>query len=296
MNYHGDIVNSIVSSTDKKQTSNNCPLHPINIDIAQKKLENDDERQNNTRITITSFWKQIIVKTDGVHNNSEADEINDNSVSFISLNTIQVIFTIPFSIISNGSILNQTVSITDIKSNQLLASSNHICFNGSSFIVNYSTNQSLPYNICLYVLILSITLREIFICRTINNNSDGNENPIVGPSVFFIVSQSVMSLLMMIIIYLVQISRKKNLINRVGQHFVCNNLITHKSSIILLNDAINSEIMHDINLNNFISAPIEEKVLAATDLTSTRNDRRFTHHTLIDMKELIKQLSLSNKN
>ncbi|CAF2388753.1 unnamed protein product [Rotaria sp. Silwood2] len=288
MNDHEDIVNSTVPSTNEDLVSNNCSLQPINIDVQLDKLESDDQRQKYTMITITSVWKKIIVKTDSDDNNSEADEINDSSISFISLNTIQVIFTVPSTIISNESILNRTVFITDIKSNQLLASLNHICFNGSSFIINYSTNQSLPYNMCLYVLISSITLREIFICCTINNNSDDNENQIVGPSISFIMSQSVISLLLMLIINLVQTSRKKNLVNCVGKHFFHNKLITHKNSITILNDSINSEMINDIHLKNFISSSVEEQVLAANDLTSTRDNRRFTHHTLIDIKELAK--------
>ncbi|CAF0790480.1 unnamed protein product [Rotaria sordida] len=307
MSDYDNIENLTLPSTNEDHILNNCSLQPINIDTLQHKIESNDQRENQTMIRMTSSWKQIVVKTDDNHDHSQADddddhddsqtnEINDNLVSFTPLNTIQVIFTIPDIIISNETILNQTIFITDVKSNQLLASLNYICFNGSSFIINYSTNKSLPHDVCLYVLISSIALKEIFICRTINNISNINKGHSDQSSRVFIISQCIVNCLMMIIIYLVHIGRKKNLINRVGQHFLHNKLVTHKNSVIIFHDRINPDIINNIHLNNLISSPIEEQVLAANDLISTRNDRRFTHHALIDVTELTKQMNLSNKN
>jgi len=39
-----------------------------------------------------------------------------------------------------------------------------------------------------------------------------------------------------------------------------------------------------------------EQVLSTANLIAISNDRRFTNHTLIDIKEFTKRLSISHKN
>ena len=107
-------------------------------------------------------------------NENDYGETGDHSTSS---NNIQVIFTIPYTV-SNDAILNQTVFITDAVHNQLLATITQMCINGSSIIINYSTNKPLPHNVCLYLVLnmtLSTTIREIFTCRTIGKNASSND-------------------------------------------------------------------------------------------------------------------------
>lgn len=267
---HGDIVTSNVSSINES-----C-VQSINIDTAK----------NNQTIPITSFWKPIIPEKDG----GESGESEEDSTSS---KYIQVIFTIPYTI-SNGSILNLTVSITDPIHNQIIPSLIHICINSSSFIINYLTNQSLPHYICLYVSLLATPLKEIFICRTISKDiqpdddddetHDGHTG--TGPSAIFIVLQCVLILLMMLFICVIEISRKNHIVDRVSKRLFRHPQVRRMAAADILNESINRRgTSHEIQLNT------EQQVLDANGLTPTHNERRFTNHTLMNITELTKRLS-----
>lgn len=237
-----------------------------------------------------------------------------------SLNIIQITFTIPYNL-SNQSIVNKTILILDVPHRRLLASINHICFNQSSFFVNYSTYQPLPHDVCLYLLLnltSTMTLKEMIFCRTIEHspseNSTSSKHP-VGPSGFFILSQCIIIFVMMLIIYSVQTAREKNLINRMSERVV------HTRAFITVfgNKAAMQRSNPDVGMNTishpattlqaglrqmvlnrqlpFVPSPIEEQVLAANDLTSTINDRRVTRQSinrdLIPIKKLTKRISLA---
>lgn len=204
---------------------------------------------------------------------------------------IQIIFNISYSI-SNGSILNQTIFITNAINNQLIGILTQFCINGSSAIINYSTNKPLPQNVCLYVLLNitpSIALKKIFICRTINNHSsshdydykigdDDDNNESVGLSPLFIIEQGIMSFFMMFIIHLIHANRKKHFVNRIKQFIHHKKLVARANNI----DKINLEITNE---RNFITPSIEEQVLDATDLTTKHNDRKILNHNLIGINE-----------
>jgi len=299
-------------------------MQSINIDKVVN--ETDIQHSNSTTIT-TSDMIHFISSSKGqvVTNNDEND---DHSVP---LNIIQIMFTIPYNI-SNESILNKTVFITDIRHNQLLASLTNICVNESSFFINYSTIQPLPHTICLYLLLnltSSLTLREIIFCHTIedlyNHTSSSNDtgpdtHSTVGPSGFFILSQCIIILVMMFIIYGVETARQKSLVNRVSQRLFRSRLYitifgnktvvpTRSNTIhVPINPAATLEVglnlitfnRHLTSLpNHQIITPIEEQVLAASDLTSTMNDRRATRprisRGLIDVKEFTKRMSVAHE-
>jgi len=303
-------------------SSNICSKQSINID----KTVNKTDIHHSTSPTITtidigqftSSWKREVVTN------------NDHS---ILLNIIQIVFTIPYQI-SNESILNKTIFITEITHYQLLATLTDICFSESSFFVNYSTIQPLPQNICLYLLLnltSSMILREIIFCRTIedlysNNTSLSNDtqsttSQSVGPSEFFILSQCIIILIMMFTIYGVNTARQKNFVDRVNQRLLRNRFYltifgkktvvrtgsravnTSRASATTLQVSLNQIAFHHhlTSLPNYqISLPIEEQVLAANDLTTTINDRRatrpFINRDLIDIKEFTKRMSLANEN
>ena len=160
---------------DSATSSNSCSTQSINI--------NTTVSETNTSLAMNiiqfmSSWKQTIITDD-----------EDST----SLNINEVKFTIPYQI-SNESIINKTIFITDIKHHQLIATLTNICINSSSFIINYSTNKSLPHNVCLYLLLnLTISIqREIIFCRTIDgfyNNTPHDTSTAttstVGPSGYF---------------------------------------------------------------------------------------------------------------
>ncbi|CAF2391767.1 unnamed protein product [Rotaria sp. Silwood2] len=318
-------------TNENLSSSNICSTESINIDtsITESNIDHNIQHRSLTTITpidiiqFTSSWKRQMVI-----NNQHDDGQNNHSTP---LNMIQIIFTIPYTI-TNNSIHNKTAFITDVEHNQLLGSLTDICINESSFIINYSTIKPLPHNICLYLLLnltLSTTLREIFFCRTIDdlyndpslshNETEKNHN--VGPSEFFILSQCIIILIMMFVIYGVQTVRQKDLVNRVSERLVHsrpyitifgNRTPAHTSSndvnssinpATTLQRGLNHLVFHR-NLtalpNRQISAPIEEQVLAASDLTSTIFDRRATrpciNHDLIDVKEFTKRMSAQMEN
>ncbi|CAF0870436.1 unnamed protein product [Rotaria sp. Silwood1] len=327
-----DIIRLNVSLTNENSASSNiCLTESINIDTPPTEPNIDPNIQHNTSRTITpvdiiqfvSSWKRQIV-TDNHHD----DEQNNYSTP---LNMIQIIFTIPY-IITNNSIYNKTVFVIDVEHSQLLASLTDVCINESSFIINYSTIKPLPHTICLYLLLnltLSTTLREIFFCRTIDDlfnnlsvsHNETETNHSVGPSEFFILSQCIIILIMMFVIYGVQTVRQKDLVNRVSQRLVHSrpyiaifgNRTPVRTSINDVNSSINPATTLQRGLNHLvfhrnltslpnrqISAPIEEQILAASDLTSTIFDRRATrpciNRDLIDVKEFTKRMSVQMEN
>lgn len=289
---------------DSASSSNSCSIQSINIDTTVP--ETNTSLAMNI-IQFMSSWKQTIITDD-----------EDST----SLNIIEVNFTIPYQI-SNESIINKTIFITDIKHHRLLATLTKICINSSSFIVNYSINKWLPHNICLYLLLnLTVsTQKEIIFCRTIDdfNNSKLHDTSTAttgtgGPSGYFILSQCVIIILMMFIIYAVETARKKSLVNRVSQRLHRSRpyisifgikTITRTGSNAI-NTSINPATTLQVGLNQLvldrnlasIATPIEEQVLAANDLTSTIYDRRASrpslNRDLIDIKEFTKRISFPN--
>ncbi|UJR35725.1 hypothetical protein I4U23_028475 [Adineta vaga] len=309
---------------------NICSMESINIDtLSNGSDSHPDKHDDNTSTTILA--NDIIhFKSSWQQQQASADDQEQNDHSSV-LNTIQIIFTIPY-IILNNSILNNTVFITDIVHNELLASLTNICIDNSSFIVHYSTMKPLPHNICLYLLLnltSSTILREIFFCRTIDslsnitssNDSETEVHRAVGPSSFFILSQCVIILIMMIIIYGVQTARQKSLVNRVGQRLirsrpymiVFGNKTNGTAAIDTTNIPRNTTTTPQTGLNHLLFhrnltvkpnfkmiEPIEEQVLAANDLTSTMQDRRaskvYINRDLINVKEFTKRMSTTNES
>jgi hypothetical protein len=321
--FHYQQVRSVQSNNSNNNlvnlnvSSNICSRQSVNID---KPVDETGVQHNTSTAIIIPFkssWQQNIVT---------------NNDDLTSLNIIQITFTIPYTI-TNESILNETVFITDVKHNQLLATLTNICFNESSFFVNYSTIQSLPQTICLYLLLnltSSMTLREIIFCRTIENlynstsssdNTNTETNATAGPSGIFILSQGIIIFIMMFIIYAVHTAREKNLVNRVSQRVVRSRpyiiICGHKTVSHTSSDDVEATrksattLQAGLNLLRFnlhltalpnqqVTAAIEEQVLAANDLTSTLNDRGVTkpciNRDLIDVKELTKRISIANQN
>jgi hypothetical protein len=181
-------------------------------------------------------------------------EETDNSTS---LYNIEVIFTIHY-IISNGSILNQTVLITDPIHNQLLPS--------LIFIIDYSTNEPFPHNVCLYLLLLTTSLKEIFLCRTINNDMSPNDHgtsddTTSGPSVIFILLQALLIVLMMLFISLTQTAKKNSVIDRINKRLFRHKPAPRNSAANILEETINRKTTkNEIQLNNFIPKNTEEQV------------------------------------
>jgi hypothetical protein len=160
-------------------------------------------------------------------------------------------------------------------------------------------------------------LREIIFCRTIEysyNSLLENSTTIqtVGPSGFFILSQCIIILIMMFIIYGVQTVRQKNLLHRASERFIRSrpyiSIFGNKTIGCRSNVAINPSTTLQAGLNQIIfnrcltsiTAPIEEQVLAANDLTTTIHDRRTTrpsiNRDLIDVKEFTKRMSITIEN
>ena len=296
-------VNLNLSSSMNRDTPvlNSCLIQSINIDHSDDHID---------FIPFTSSWQQIIV--------------TDNDDSSTSLNIIQITFTIPYQI-SNQSIVNKTIFITDAIHNQLLASLTNFCYNDSSFFVNYSTIQPLPQTICLFLLLnltSSILPREIIFCRTIedsynttltsdNSTITTDTSHAVGPSGYFILSQCIIILIMMFIIFGVQTARQKDLVNRASERIIHSrtyitifgNKRSVRASSAVINQSIHPATTLQAGLNQLmfnrrptsVTAPIEEQVLAANDLTTTIYDRRATrpsiNRDLIDVKEFTKRMS-----
>ena len=288
---HGAVSNLNISSNSGNYSSNICPIQSLNFGIQRNKFNSDVERQKYLAIAITSSFTRIRATHD--YNDSDEDELDEADNHSDS---IQVIFTIPYTM-TNESILNETVFITDAAGNQLIATLMHICINNSSFIINYLTSKPLPHNICLYILLNITSLKELYLCRTINNNfssdhSASGDGHAVGPSGLFIVLLCMLIVLMMITIYVIQTARKKSLMNRITEHLFRNKAAARASK----RNIINPEMTNEAQLNNLITSPIEGQVLAANNLTSIHTDRRFTNHNLINIKEFTKRLSITNNN
>jgi hypothetical protein len=321
---HHQQIRSLQSIDDDNNlvNLNICSTQSINID----KTVNEIDIHHSTSTTITTIDIGQFVSS------WERDVVTNNDHS-VSLNIIQIVFTIPYKI-SNESILNKTVFITDVIHYQLLAILTDVCLSESSFFINYSTIQPLPQNICLYLLLnltSSMILREIIFCRTIedlhNNNTlslndtQSTTNQSVGPSGFFILSQCIIILIMMFTIYGVHTAREKNFLDRVNQRLLRSRpyiTIFGKKTVVrtgsrAVNPSSTSATTIQAGLNQIafhhrlkslpnyqINLPIEEQVLAAKDLTSTINDRRATRpcisRDLINVKEFTKRMSLANEN
>ena len=282
------------------QTNNVC-----SIDIDQTTNSSDPHRRvltNLSAIDFLSSWEQQIVQHATL------------------VNIIQITITLPYNL-TNQSILNQRIFILDVPHRQLLASITEICSNESSFFLNYSTVHPLPHDVCLYLLlnVTSTTIfKEIIFCRTIEHVIVENQTSIkhaVGPSGFFILSQCIIILIMMLTICSVQTAREKDLINRARDRLIRSRpFITvfgdkavarrSNATATTVNTVSNPATtlqagLRQLALNRhlaFVAPPIEEQVLAVNDLTSTINDRRMTrpsiHRDLIPIKELTKRISV----
>lgn len=302
------------SSSVHQTSANDCSSESINIDT----LEN----QTNVDIDIlqlTSSWQQKI-------DTKAHDEPTTPSSS--GLNQIEIIFTISSTIVSQ-SIIAKRVYIIDAKNNQLLATIiNNICLKNSSFIINYSTQKPLPHTVCLNLRLnrtSNLIREEIFFCRTLDglmkNDSSSHESDSshpVGPSQFFILSQCIIILIMMFIIFVVQTAREKNLMQRIRERLSRNRLYqtvfghkpaSHMDDSEMGRSALNPATTLQAGLNRLAfprhlgshvghpnNVPLEEQVLAATDLTTAINDRMatrpFNSRDLLDVKELTKRMSV----
>lgn len=286
-------------------SSADCSKQTINIDA----LANETGSTNEI-IQYTSSWQR--------NPNAQAHD-DENS----QLSSIEIAFTIPYSI-SGSSILTQRVFITDVTHNQLLASLSNLCLNGSSFIVNYASTIALPHNICLYLVLnhsLSAILREIVFCRTIadsetsassssSHETDGAHT--VGPSQFFILSQGIIILIMMFIIFIVQTARQKSLVHRARQRLSRSRpykvVFGHSvNGVEAKPTAISSATTLRAGLNHFVGprqrppnpndldASLNEQVLSAADLKSTVTDRSgarsYVNLDFINVKEFTKRMS-----
>ncbi|CAF0977516.1 unnamed protein product [Adineta steineri] len=303
---HSVTENSIVHTTSiLNDTLGKCLTQSTHIDSPKSKIITDNQRKNYALLAITSSWNIAMgTKSQGRDDSDEHDpgdgneDDSDDSEEYDSSETedhsesisYQVIFTFPYSI-SNGSILNQTVFITDPIKNHLIASVTLICINGSSFIINYSTNQPLPHNVCLFLLLnitSPATIREIFTCQVINANSSADyehavEGHAAGPSAVFIIAQGIMIFIMMMIICLAQVFKEKHVVNRFGQHL-------HRMQ---MPRAVLNGIIQDPNgmPRNMRSPSIQDQVLAANDLTTTTPGTNRPDQALININELTNRMN-----
>ncbi|UJR10332.1 hypothetical protein I4U23_014538 [Adineta vaga] len=283
---------------DGTYVSHKCLIQAMDTEKSKHTIKYQNQNQTLSFITAMSSRQKVAIskysERDDSHDDSDESNESDESSDHSSLsNNIQVIFSIPY-VVEDGSIVNQTLFITDAHNDQIVPSLSYICVNGSSFIVNYMTNKELPHNVCLYLLLnltSMSTLREIFTCHTIisnissNDDHDTNGKHAVGPSFIFIISQSVIILLMMVFISLVHNARNNRLANRLGQHLLRN---------IPIPQTIRNSILREPDRTDIIrhrSPSIGQQVLSAVDLTTTQTDRTPNDHTLIDITELTKRLS-----
>jgi hypothetical protein len=244
------------------------------IDCPSQSID-DDSRSQSMDIDLpqSRLEKSIEIETSAL-SSSESEEDSDDHP--IRINHIQVTFTIPYSI-SNDSILNETVFIIDLTHNQLIQTLISICINQSSFHIDYFTNVSLPHNVCLYLLLNMTNSKEIFLCRTIqkkfssmhdDHDDDHHEMDHISnvPGVIFVVIQSVIILIMMLIISMVYTVKNRRSVGT-----------TRRVTNVIISE------------EDFILSPIEEQVLAATDLTTIHKDHIFTNHNLNNIKKLTKR-------
>ena len=288
-----------LTNLSSSSSSNSCS---INID----EFENETDIQHKTSmIDVNQFLSSWQRETD------DDDDHSDLS------NMIQINFTIPYDLTTN-SILNQTIFIFDASNNQLLANSSNICRINSTFYLNYTTIRPLPHQTCLYVLLNLSISKEILFCRTIENSSNATTNVevdgshVVGPSEFFILSQCIIIFIMMMTIYSVQTAREKQLANRISQRviqsrpykMVFRTKAVQRSSTHIADSATTlkaglNQLKFHRNMS-IVDQPVEEQVLAATDLTATASERRATHlylnRDLIDVKEFTKRMSVQQES
>lgn len=196
----------------------------------------------------------------------DSHESDEDQSTDLKSNEITLI--IPFTLV-NGTIINETLYITDSNQNDLNLTQARLCVNDSNFNIKYSTNQPLPHTICLY---LHLTDSQLYICQTLQSNStsgDGNDddddNQEYSPSALFIVSQAVIICLFMLCICAIHTSKQKRIAYRVRRHFLQAN---------------------DSNLS-----AIQEEILSAGDLTSISTDRKFTKTNSITLDELTRKLT-----
>lgn len=203
---------SFAKAETKPPTSESCSTLTINIDSTNNKTN-----PNFDTFPFTSSLK-FISPGKGSTNDAVSTSTETTKIS-----QVEIIFNIPYSV-SNESIRNQTIFIVDAAENKILKIIDKPCWiNSSSIIVKYSTSKPLFHQICFFLAFNSTIMREIIFCRTIqnpNNNSTINGDQLhgdshaVGPSGFFILSQSIIILIMMLFIFAVQTAREKNLAQR----------------------------------------------------------------------------------
>ncbi|CAF0947413.1 unnamed protein product [Didymodactylos carnosus] len=296
-----------------------CSQNPINIDQNTDDTDHDVEQHDQPITSDTYQFSSIWEKDPSSVDNSEEDD--DRS-------TIEIQFYIPYVLNDPNSILNHTIYIRGGLDNHLLSTITEICINStSSFSIKYTTTKPLPHNICLYLVINVTTIREIFLCRTIDdtdssdddhasdNGHGSNDSHAIGPSPFFILSQCVIILIMMLIIYAVQTAREKRIFNRI-KHNLMNSrpfsaafrgdrqaMATAASRQSLQLGLRNFDLRNPSAVANALNnraVPIEEQVLAANDLTQTAGQRKqslqFLKPDLMDVKEFTKRMSETNEN
>jgi hypothetical protein len=311
-----------LTNMTERGSSTGCSIEPINIDTLVS--------EKNTTLDILQFTSSWQKKPAG-KDNSDGSRAAVNP-SPIGSSQINIVFTIPSSL-SSQSILTKRVFISDVTKNQVLASLNNICSSKSSFTINYSTGKALPHNICLYLLLngtLSTGLREIIFCRTIDdtdanknktsttNNHDAGASHAVGPSAYFILSQSLMILIMMFFIYVVQTAREKSLVQRLSQRlsrkgpykvFFGKKAMARLDGTDIDHAAANPASTLQAGLNNLaftrnitsqansqFKAPLEEPPSDGNGLPANINDRAtgrpYGNRDLIDVKEFTRRRSL----
>ena len=259
----------------------------------------------------TFSWQQNPIHKS--HDDSHSKELTEITISF----------SIPETL-SNESIENLTVYIIDGTSKKLLGLIDQLCIdNSSSFTIKYSTANPLPHDICLHLILSQTALSDrsrILFCRTINgskNESSTDENHsideghAVGPSGLFILSQTIIILVMMFIIFAVQTARDKKLADRFRERikqtwpYKIVSRIRNPSQIDgndVEESAVNPSRTLQAGLNRLAflkfaaqHVPIEQQVLGANDLSTTLNERHSTriclNRDLIDVKEFTKRIS-----
>ena len=300
----------ITPSATDQPSSTGCSLQTIDIDALSNGTSATDEI-----LGYVSSWQR----------KPQTGESDDESSH--PLKSIEIAFTIPYTI-APSSVLNQTVFITDVAHNQLLAALSNLCWNGSSFIVYYASIKALPHNICLYLVLnqsLSTVPREIVFCRTIDDSQnplspsssqEGDGSHTVGPSQFFILSQCIIILIMMFIIFIVQTARQKSLVHRVSQRLsrsrpykvvFGHKAMAHANGTSTNHTAISSATTLRAGLNQIVfprqrtassddlDGSLDKQDLSAADLTSTVTSRSgarpYGNRDLINVKEFTKRIS-----
>lgn len=224
--------------------------------------------KTNSSRSIRSIKQNLLPILRNSHESDESDESDEDQST--DLKTQEVTLTVPSTLV-NGTILNETLFITDGNQNDLNLTQARLCANDSNFNIKYSTNQPLPHTVCLY---LHLTNSQLYICQILqssstsgdgNDDDDDDDDQEYSPSALFIVSQAVIICLFMLLICAVHTSKQKRIVYRVRRRFLQAN---------------------DSNLS-----PMQEEILSAGDLTSISTDRKFTKTNSIILDELTRKLT-----